>query len=57
MEGDGIPAGDTSYDPSKVVHYILYDTEKESQILGFNHRKLHETTRDMLDAFRSKGWL
>ncbi|RDX46677.1 NAD(P)-binding protein [Lentinus brumalis] len=50
VEGDEIPIGNTSYDPSKTVHFIRYRTEREERILGLEHRSLDETTRDLLRA-------
>ncbi|KAI0696058.1 NAD(P)-binding protein [Cerioporus squamosus] len=57
VEGNTIPPGNTSYEPSKAIHAIRYRTEKEERILGVKHHTLDETTRDTLHAFHAKGWL
>ncbi|KAH9896685.1 NAD(P)-binding protein [Cubamyces lactineus] len=52
-----LPAGNTSYDPSKAVHLIRYSPEKERRLLGIKFKSLEETTKDTLEDFKARGWL
>lgn len=51
-----IPPGNTSYDPKKAVHTYMYETAGTDKILGIQYRSMSETTRDILEDFRAKGW-
>lgn len=51
------PAGDESYDPAKAVHLIKYDVAKADKILGLKYRSIEESTKDMVDDFKSRDWL
>ncbi|OSX56416.1 hypothetical protein POSPLADRAFT_1068108 [Postia placenta MAD-698-R-SB12] len=55
--GADIPAGDTSYDAAKATHLTRYDIAKANSILGLTYRTMDETTRDILDDFKEKGWI
>ena len=52
-----LAAGNTSYDPSKAVHYIVYAPEKQQKLLGIKFRTLEQTTKDTLEDFKARGWL
>ncbi|KAJ2973760.1 hypothetical protein NUW54_g12004 [Trametes sanguinea] len=52
-----LPAGNKSYDPTKVVHLIQYSPDKERRILGIQFRSLEETTKDTIEDFKARGWL
>ena len=52
-----LPAGNTSYDPTKANHLIRYAPEKQQKLLGTKFRTLEETTKDTLDDFKARGWL
>lgn len=56
IEGDKIPAGNTSYDPSKAKH-IQVIADKGRQMLGLKYHTLEETTRHMLHEFKCRGWI
>ncbi|OJT14835.1 hypothetical protein TRAPUB_8629 [Trametes pubescens] len=52
-----LPAGNTAYDPSKATHLFQYAPEKERRLLGVPFRTLEQTTKDILDDFKARGWL
>lgn len=52
-----VPEGNTSYDPTKAVHMIQYDTTKEAKIFGLKFRSKLDTTRDLIADFEARGWL
>ena len=52
-----LPAGTTSYDPSKAVHFISYDTSKERKLFGIKFHTAEEMTRDTLEDFVKRGWI
>ena len=52
-----LPAGTTSYDPSKAVHFISYDTSKERKLFSIKFHTIEESTKDMLDEFTKRGWI
>ncbi|TBU27343.1 NAD(P)-binding protein [Dichomitus squalens] len=54
---DKLPAGNTSYDPSKAVHVLRYDNRKGIATLGVRYRSIEEVTRDSLEDFKARGWL
>ena len=56
IEGDKIPAGNTSYDPSKAKH-IHVVADKGRQMLGLKYHSLEEATRHMLHEFKCRGWI
>jgi len=51
------PVSDDSYDPSKAVHHIMYDTSKAARLLGLKYRSIKESTKDMIDDFKARGWI
>ncbi|KAF9813505.1 hypothetical protein IEO21_05542 [Rhodonia placenta] len=51
------PVSDDSYEPSKAVHHILYDTTKAAKLLGLKYRSIKESTRDSIEDFKARGWL
>ncbi len=55
IEGDKIPAGNTSYDPSKAKH-IRVVADKGRQMLGLKYHSIEETTRHTLHEFKCRGW-
>ncbi|KAI9058001.1 NAD-P-binding protein [Trametes sanguinea] len=54
---DKIPAGNTSYDPSKAQHLVVYDNRKAIQALGIKYRTLNELTKDTVEDLKARGWL
>ncbi|PSS37994.1 hypothetical protein PHLCEN_2v177 [Hermanssonia centrifuga] len=52
-----LPAGNTSYDPSKAVHHVRFDVSKARKDLGIKYITLEEGTKDMLAQFKEKGWI
>ena len=52
-----LPAGNTSYDPSKAVHMLSYDTSKQRKLFGIKFYTVEESTKDTLDDFKARGWL
>ncbi|KAI0746583.1 NAD(P)-binding protein [Daedaleopsis nitida] len=52
-----LPAGNTSYDSAKAVHYFKYAPEKEQKLLGIKFRSIEEMTKDTLEDFKARGWL
>ncbi|OSD07837.1 NAD-P-binding protein [Trametes coccinea BRFM310] len=52
-----LPAGNTSYDPTKAVHLVQYSSDKERRLLGIKFRSIEETTKDTLEDFKARGWL
>ena len=52
-----IPAGNTSYDPSKAQHLLRYDNSKSIRILGIKYHTIDELTKDTVEDFKAKGWL
>ncbi|KAF9813504.1 hypothetical protein IEO21_05541 [Rhodonia placenta] len=55
--GAVIPAGNTSYDPAKATHLIMYDASKAPKVLGIKYRSIDETTRDILEDYKARGWV
>ena len=52
-----VPAGaPDSYKPEEAVHLFQYDASKEKRIFGINLIEKEECVRDMLVAFKEKGW-
>jgi len=49
---------DTTYDPAKVIHTDIYDASKAVKLLGMkNYRSIRESTADMANDFKMKGWI
>ncbi|KAJ3526557.1 hypothetical protein NMY22_g10117 [Coprinellus aureogranulatus] len=53
--GKELPKGFPDINESK-VYMTNYDTSKEKRILGVKYRTMKETTRDILEDFRRRGW-
>lgn len=51
-----LPAGDTSYDPSKARYMSHFDNAKSKRVLGLEYRTIEECTRDSLKQFKELGW-
>lgn len=55
---DNIPAGEAeAYDPAKIVQLVSYNAEKSQRILGIRYRTLEETSKDVIEDFKARGWL
>lgn len=52
-----IPAGNTAYNPATAQHVTLYDTTNTDSILGLKYHSMEESTKAILENFKSKGWL
>ena len=52
-----IPAGDETYDPEKATHQTTFDTSKADRLLGLKYLSLDESTRDIIEQFKGKGWI
>jgi len=55
--GVSTPVSNDSYDPAKAVHHVMYDTSKAAKLLGLKYRSIKESTRDMIEDFKARGWL
>lgn len=49
--------GNASYDPSTVTHMITYDTSKAARIFGMQYMSMMDSTRDIIEDFKSRGWV
>ena len=38
-------------------HLTTFDTSKADRLLGFRYLNLDESTRDIIEQFRGKGWI
>ncbi|KAI0078018.1 NAD(P)-binding protein [Panus rudis PR-1116 ss-1] len=47
-----LEADDTGYKAENV----MYDSTKSKEVLGLRYRTMEETTKDILDDFKAKGW-
>ncbi|OJT14836.1 NADPH-dependent aldehyde reductase ARI1 [Trametes pubescens] len=55
---DKIPAGEPeAYDPAKIVQLVSYNAEKSQRILGIRYRTLEQTSKDVIEDFKARGWL
>lgn len=52
-----IPSGDETYDPQKAVHQTTFDTSKADRLLALKFLSLEESTRDIIEQFKGKGWI
>lgn len=53
-----IPAGEPeAYDPAKIVQLVSYNAEKSQRMLGIRYRTLEETSKDVIEDFKARGWL
>ncbi|RPD65288.1 NAD(P)-binding protein [Lentinus tigrinus ALCF2SS1-7] len=52
-----LPAGVSSFDPSKATHLLQYDNSKGIKILGLKYRSIDEVTKDSLEDFKTRGWI
>lgn len=52
----GVPPGNESYRPEEAVHLIQYNTSLATKLLGIQYRTKEETTKDILEDFKEKGW-
>jgi len=50
-------AGDDSYDPANAAHLVRYDTSKASRVLGIKYHTIEQSTRDIIDDFKARGWI
>jgi len=55
--GANTTIGDQTYDAADAIHFNMYDTSKASRILGIMYRVMEETTADLLEDFRARGWI
>jgi len=55
--GAQAPVGDESYDPTQAVHSIRYDASKARRILRLEYRSLQQSTGDIVDDLKSRGWI
>jgi hypothetical protein len=51
-----LPRGNTEYDATQVVHMASLDTTKMDNILGIKIKTMAETTKDVLEDFKNRGW-
>ncbi|KAI9057999.1 hypothetical protein FKP32DRAFT_1290095 [Trametes sanguinea] len=52
-----IPEGNTSYNPSEAYHPVIYNSNKTIRELGMKYRSMEETTKDILEDCKERGWL
>ena len=55
--GAPAPLGDQSYDPAKAVHMLDFDNSKSIKLLGLKYRGIQETTSDIVEDLKARGWL
>lgn len=39
------------------MHHIRYDAAKAGKIFGLKYIAMDQTTKDILDDFKAKGWI
>lgn len=52
-----IPPGDETYEPEKATHLTTFDTSKADRLLGLKYLSLDESTHDIIEQFKGKGWI
>ncbi|KAH9838568.1 NAD(P)-binding protein [Rhodofomes roseus] len=52
-----VSPGDETYDPAKATHMVQYDTSKAAKLLGIKYRSIEESTKDMVEDFKARGWI
>ena len=55
--GAPAPLGDQSYDPAKAVHMLNFDNSKSITLLGLQYRSIQQTTSDIIEDMKARGWL
>jgi hypothetical protein len=52
-----LPRGNMEYDPTtKAALTFIFDTTKMNKILGIKLKTMEETTKDVLEDFKQRGW-
>ncbi|KZT73630.1 NAD(P)-binding protein [Daedalea quercina L-15889] len=52
-----VPVGDETYHPATATHLTTFDTSKADRLLGVKYRTLEDSTRDIIEQFKGKGWI
>lgn len=52
-----LPAGNPDYDPETATYMIRYNVAKAARILDLQYITIEQTTRDILEQFKERGWL
>ncbi|KAH9838563.1 uncharacterized protein C8Q71DRAFT_704621 [Rhodofomes roseus] len=52
-----VPVGDESYDPATATHLVTFDTSKADRLLGLKYFTIEESTRDIIEQGKAKGWI
>ena len=52
----GLPKGDESYDPAKVVHLNRARSDKFERVLGLKYHTMEETARAILENLKERGF-
>ncbi|KAI0926024.1 hypothetical protein AcW1_008303 [Taiwanofungus camphoratus] len=56
-DGVNVSVSDETYNPKTAVHHIMYDTAKAEKLLGLKYRSIKQSTHDMVEDFKARGWL
>ncbi|KAJ3521179.1 hypothetical protein NM688_g9052 [Phlebia brevispora] len=52
-----LPAGNSSYEPAKAVHYIRYDVARAKKLLGLEYISIQQSAKDVVENFKEKKWI
>ena len=52
-----LPNEEPSYDPAKTTYIAIFANEKARGYLSIDFHTMEETTKDILDDFKARGWL
>ena len=53
---ENLSKGSTAYDPNTSKPLIHYNVAKAKEILGIKYKTMDETTKDLLEDFKRRGW-
>ncbi|CCM04249.1 uncharacterized protein FIBRA_06416 [Fibroporia radiculosa] len=56
-QGIKVFVNDDSYNPTNATHHVIYDTSKIARIFGLKFRSIEESTADIIDDLRARGWI
>ena len=46
-----------SYDPAQVTHKVVYNGRKAKEVLGITYHTLDGTVADLIEDWKTRGWL
>lgn len=44
-------------DPATATYLTTFDTSKAQRLLGIKYHTLEESTRDIIEQYKAKGWI